>query len=313
MVQWFHVYEMHDGIVDLVLRTFGSVFPSMEIWDSGAGDVILVGSNQPWDSSVEHLRVAYGREQVRQDLAAIGVDSPEAFLARQFASQRTAFAIPGPGPIQSDNFPVLEYEAPLAFFIGGAASAIDRFDERTWQLALASPEKRSTLSRLSKQSVQAVFETSSINPELRQALSTRLRANTNSLMRADPFGVPCIFLPAQPATESTFAAIANEELKTLLRAQLGLQQDGPDWAEHLQAVRGALPAGLAGKNPEIQRASLHCAAAAIRSCLLHKDLVAAREMLTLAQRLGPEDSEFDYLERLYDRQAGRGNVGAADR
>src|SRR6185369_5220824 len=81
MVQWFHVYEMHDGIVDLVLRTFGSVFPSMEIWDSGAGDVILVGSNQPWDSSVEHLRVAYGREQVRQDLAAIGVDSPEAFLA----------------------------------------------------------------------------------------------------------------------------------------------------------------------------------------------------------------------------------------
>ena len=131
-----------------VRRTFGSVFPSMEIWDSGAGDVILVGSNQPWDSSVEHLRVAYGREQVRQDLAAIGIDSPEAFLARQFASQRTAFAIPGPGPIQSDNFPVLEYEAPLAFFIGATASGVIRFDERTWQLALAAPEKRAVLGQL---------------------------------------------------------------------------------------------------------------------------------------------------------------------
>jgi len=81
MVQWFHVYEMHDGIVDLVLRTFGSVFPSMEIWDSGGGDIILVGSDRPWDNSLEHLRIAFAREPVRKDLAAIGIDSPEAFLA----------------------------------------------------------------------------------------------------------------------------------------------------------------------------------------------------------------------------------------
>ena len=31
MAQWFHVYEMHDGIVSLVLRTFSSVFPFVEI------------------------------------------------------------------------------------------------------------------------------------------------------------------------------------------------------------------------------------------------------------------------------------------
>jgi len=39
MVQWFHMYEMHDGIVDLVLRTFQSVFPAMEIWIP-MGDII---------------------------------------------------------------------------------------------------------------------------------------------------------------------------------------------------------------------------------------------------------------------------------
>ena len=312
MVQWFHVYEMHDGIVDLVLRTFGSVFPSMEIWDSGAGDVILVGSNQPWDSSVEHLRVAYGREQVRQDLAAIGIDSPEAFLARQFASQRTAFAIPGPGPIQSDNFPVLEYEAPLAFFIGATASGVIRFDERTWQLALAAPEKRAVLGQLGDRSLQAVFEYSSINQELRQAISSRLPGAGVSTTRADPF-VPCIFRPGRAAEEIEFPQDASEELKMLLRAQLGLQKDGPDWAEQVRAARGVLPARLEGKSAEIHRATLRCAAAAIRACLLHRDLIAAKEMLTLAQRLGPEDSEFGYLERLYDREAGRGNVGAVDR
>jgi len=130
MVQWFHVYEMHDGIVDLVLRTFGSVFPSMEIWDSGKG-TSSGRLRSTWDNSLEHLRIAFAREPVRKDLAAIGIDSPEAFLARQFASQRTAFAIPGPGRWQSDIFPVLEYEAPLAFFIGATASGLSRFDERT--------------------------------------------------------------------------------------------------------------------------------------------------------------------------------------
>jgi hypothetical protein len=261
---------------------------------------------------VEHLRVAYGREQVRQDLAAIGIDSPEAFLARQFASQRTAFAIPGPGPIQSDNFPVLEYEAPLAFFIGATASGVIRFDERTWQLALAAPEKRAVLGQLGDRSLQAVFEYSSINQELRQAISSRLPGAGVSTTRADPF-VPCIFRPGRAAEEIEFPQDASEELKMLLRAQLGLQKDGPDWAEQVRAARGVLPARLEGKSAEIHRATLRCAAAAIRACLLHRDLIAAKEMLTLAQRLGPEDSEFGYLERLYDREAGRGNVGAVDR
>ena len=48
MAQWFHVYEMHDGIVELVLRTFHSVFPHVEIWDSCSGDIILLGSFEPW-------------------------------------------------------------------------------------------------------------------------------------------------------------------------------------------------------------------------------------------------------------------------
>ena len=300
MVQWFHVYEMHDGIVDLVLRTFNSVFPSMEIWDSGAGDVILVGSNQPWDSSLEHLRTAYEREMVRKDLAAIGIDSPEAFLARQFASQRTAFAIAGPGPIQSDNFPVLEYEAPLAFFIGATASGIVRFDERTWQLALASSEKRSVLSQLSDRSLQAVFEYSSINQELRQALSTRLPNATHSNSGADPL-VPCIFRPAHAVADIQFPATAGDELKVLLHAQLGLLRDGPDWTEHVETIRRTLMAGLADKSAEMRRAAFRSVAAAVRACLLHNDLVKAREMLTLGQQLGPENSEFGYLERLYER------------
>ena len=50
MAQWFHVYEMNDDIVEMVVRTFGSVFPVMEIWEPNAGDIIMLGSDRPWQS-----------------------------------------------------------------------------------------------------------------------------------------------------------------------------------------------------------------------------------------------------------------------
>jgi spermidine synthase len=131
MVQWFHMYEMHDGIVDLVLRTFGTVFPEVEIWDINGGDMILIGSDRRWTSSLSQWRKVYEMESVQKDLASIGLGTPEALMARQLASQRTGAAIARPGPIQSDAFPVLEYEAPVAFYVGGQASRISRFDERT--------------------------------------------------------------------------------------------------------------------------------------------------------------------------------------
>jgi hypothetical protein len=147
----------------------------MEIWDAGSGDIILLGSNRPWDWSLEGLRKACERELVRQDLAGIGLGTPEALFARQFASQRTAFAIAGPGPIQSDGFPVLEYEAPLAFYIGANASRLMRFDERTWQSGFASPEKRAALANLDNHTLARIFANCSINPELQRTITDRLQ------------------------------------------------------------------------------------------------------------------------------------------
>ena len=115
----------------------------MEIWDVGEGDVVLLGSDRPWDSTPEVYRRVFELETPRRDLAAIGLKSPAAILARQFASQRTAFAVPGPGPIQSDNHPILEYVAPRMFYIylGRGAEQFQDFDERTLQMELARREK----------------------------------------------------------------------------------------------------------------------------------------------------------------------------
>ena len=52
----------------LVLRTFGSVFPYVEIWDSGGDDIVMLGSLQPWPTGPEIYRQGFNLPGVKSDL-----------------------------------------------------------------------------------------------------------------------------------------------------------------------------------------------------------------------------------------------------
>ncbi len=189
VAQWFHVYEVNDDIVRLVLRTFNSVFSHVEIWDTGVGDIIILGSKQPWPTGAEVFRQGFAIDRVRTDMWMIDVQSPEALLARQLASQQTGFAIAGDGPMQSDMFPILEYSAPRAFFMGNGSQMLWRFDERTWQQLLAPLEKNATLAALPLASTQLIFsDFSTINGDLYRCI----------FGTAPNAGVPCVFQTPQP-------------------------------------------------------------------------------------------------------------------
>ncbi len=204
VAQWFHVYEVNDDIVRLVLRTFNSVFPYVEVWDTGIGDIVILGSKQPWSSGPDVFRQGFAIDRVRTDMWMIDIQSPEALLARQLASQRTGFAIAGDGPIQSDLFPILEYSAPEAFFIGNSSKELWRFDERTWQQLLAPADKDAMLASLPLEKSQLIFsDFSTINGDLFACL----------FGTAPNAGVPCIFQTPQPVPQpaSDGSAVANAE------------------------------------------------------------------------------------------------------
>jgi hypothetical protein len=190
VAQWFHLYDMNDDILRLVLRTFGSVFPFMEVWDTGTGDIVMLASKQPWTTGPEVFRRGFANERVRTDLEMIDIESPEALLTRQLASQRTGFAIAGSGPLQSDLDPILEYAAPRAFYIGAGSRLLNDFDERTRQQLLAPEAKRRTLGSLPMASAQLVFvDFLTVNGELGEAL-----------FGAEPHGgVPCAFQTPFPS------------------------------------------------------------------------------------------------------------------
>jgi spermidine synthase len=226
IAQWFHLYETDDATVDLVLRTFGSVFPNMEIWDTGGGDLVILGSMQPWSTGAMAFARGFAINRVRTDLAMIDIHSPEALLARQLASQRTAFAIAGAGPLQSDFFPILEYHAPEAFFIGGRSSFLDRYDERTFRQLLAPPDKNHALRGLTLAAAQQVFrDFSSINGQLYGCL---FGAPTSA-------EIPCGLPTPQPAPPpATTGSILNLCIAAIARGDLEQARQGVTYALQLE-------------------------------------------------------------------------------
>ncbi|MFO1476638.1 MAG: fused MFS/spermidine synthase [Verrucomicrobiota bacterium] len=235
VAQWFHVYEMHDGIVGLVLRTFSSVFPFVEVWDASGGDIILVGSMQPWTSGPDVYARGFALEGVRLDMNAIGIRSPDALWTRQLASQRTGFAIPGGGPVQSDWFPVLEYAAPEAFYIGLQSRMLEKFDERTWQQLLAPREKQSVLKQLPQPDAESVFNSfGSVNHAMLAALHEPA-GGTNSPVA---FGAATFRPPPPSALDRALAALndGNLPLAEQLAAEGVLSNPASAQAAYLQRI-----------------------------------------------------------------------------
>ena len=298
MAQWFHVYDMHDGVVSLVLRTFSSVFPNMEIWDSGSGDLILLGALKPWPSEPSVYQQLFARPQVQKDFERIGIKSPEALWARQLASQDTAFAIAGDGAVQSDLFPVLEYEAPRAFYIGARAKGISKFDERTWQMDLAPAGKRKTLAGLGDGVLQPVFsEYSTISDELRDHLQWRFQNGIGSSADFRP-SWPCLFRSTPQDSGVVQTNGLNEEAKKVLLAAADIQRGETSRIAGIDAMLSLLRAYGPGSDWSVS----HYGGIAVRASLAAGDVRRAGEVVSAALQLHPENADLTFLQRVIERR-----------
>jgi spermidine synthase len=307
MTQWFHLYEMHDGIAMLVLRTFASVFPYMEVWDPGSGDIIILGAKEPWATGPEVFQQAFAREWPRQDMERIGLRSPEMVFARQLASQRTAFAIPGDGALQSDELPILEYDAPKAFYRGLPSRLLFQYDERTWQEIVAPAPKRMVLSRLDNAALGVVFgEYSSVNPDLERYLKLRLNGLDSPANLKAAFEnrvIPTIFKQTNAvAAQVEFPPGANAAMQQLLTAEMLIQASPDRWQESVNTIENLLQAA-ATPSGATNLVSTNFSAAAFHACLRNGDIERAKKLLLLGLTSNPADDHLLYLARILEREA----------
>lgn len=305
MAQWFHIYEMHDGIIDLVLQTFSSVFPFVEIWDPGTGDIIMLGSKGPWNSTLENFEKVFARPEPRRDLERIGLKTPEWLWARQLASQRAGFAIADKGAIQSDEYPVLEYEAPKAFYLGQTSRMLFHFDERMAQSDLAPPAKASALGALNPENIKTVFsEFSSVNTDLMAFLLGQLQSarTVDGPPARAPATVSLFFPPKPPPPDRT--DVMNEPLRLLQETELALRQrEGiPELLDRMESLLQDPARRTAEVLTPAQFAEF--VATIIRVSLREKDFPRAARLLSVGLQRSPGSQELRYLARIFQREAG---------
>lgn len=303
MAQWFHQYEMSDNIVLMVLRTFGTVFPHVELWDSQAGDIVLLGSMKPWESSPAQYQKVYDRPGPRGDLSDVGMASAVSVWMRQIASQKTGFAIPGDGPVQTDEFPLLEYHAPRAFFMGSQANLLFTFDERTMQFQLSNREKLKVLRALPDRVLLDAFSYfGSSNPDLRLYYSVLVARAQGDIPRIDPMGLIGFRKPEEFPEKPHVRTNATPQYVELVQIEANILRDDTKWKEGCARIEQILGAMIEADNLRPADFSPpYYAATAVRYGIAFEDYAMALRVLRLGFVFNSQDPQLLYLSRVMDR------------
>jgi hypothetical protein len=284
----------------------------MEVWDAGEGDIIVLGSNRPWESDTKIFAEAFDLEKVRRGLGVIGLLSPEAILARRMASQRTAFAIAGPGPLQSDESPILEYAAPKTFYIyihRIGVTCVQRFDERTWQMDLASESDKKDLAKLDPPALKTIFDgdQGSADADLLNYLHGRYAKYTGKgPLRPVMIGnhvMPCslqgtnvgfgIFTPPSAAT--------NLITRQLAMAEYSLRRDVQKLPA-IESIESTLNSVTDYSPQGADWSPAYYADLAIKAALQDSEPDRARTILLRGLQLEPGSDQLHYLSRILLRQ-----------
>ena len=304
VAQWFHSYEMSNYIIALVLRTFASVFPHMEVWDTQEGDLVMLGSMKPWTSNAAQYQKIFERPGVRKDLEQIKIFTGVSLWARQIASQKTAGAITGDGPIQTDDVPILEYAAPKAFFQGAEATTLHLFDERTLQFPLADKAKLAIMRALPENTLLDTFSFtfSSSNPDIRQYISAVANKASGAYERLDPMG-HIIFRPAELYPENpSIPTNAVPVYETCLKLEAEMLRNPANWREPAAKIETILT-DLANKNMLSPAGFNPCYYAAFiaRFAIGDDDYRTAMRYLRLGMIFPQGQDQILFLTRVLDR------------
>jgi SAM-dependent methyltransferase len=106
MVQWVSPGTAFEH--SLIVRTFLQAFPHATLW---LGGDLLVGSNAPLSLSRSELEARLADPSARAGLAQVGLNHAQDVLAqfRGTDAQLHAYVDNAPGPVLTDDHPILEY------------------------------------------------------------------------------------------------------------------------------------------------------------------------------------------------------------
>ncbi len=133
VVVWMPLGGLDDGVFKMALRTFRSVFPHATLWylnNYPTHYALLVGSLGPLRIDVAQMLARMAEPDVRQDLAEIKLDSPAKILTSLLLDEQAYAEFVGDGPINSDRYPYLEFQAPRRAYRFALSRNLEALAER---------------------------------------------------------------------------------------------------------------------------------------------------------------------------------------
>ncbi|MDI6798323.1 MAG: hypothetical protein QMD09_15350, partial [Desulfatibacillaceae bacterium] len=113
--QWVQTYGMSSENFAMVVRGFVNTFPHTLLATTIPGDVLLLGSKEPFDFDLEAISQRMGEKAIRADLAdrRLKIRSVYDLVARIRVLPQSVQQLAGQGSLHTDDHPVLAYRAPL--------------------------------------------------------------------------------------------------------------------------------------------------------------------------------------------------------
>jgi spermidine synthase len=124
MCQWFQLYSVSEYDVSLVLATFYKVFPEGMVFQTGPGDVLLVGAQKPVQLEMSRLEELWQEKELTYWSQLIGLLEPKYLLGTYVATRQQVMELFNPaarvGELNTDDKPLLEFQAPRSLYLRSA-------------------------------------------------------------------------------------------------------------------------------------------------------------------------------------------------
>jgi spermidine synthase len=114
--QWIQLYGLDPSLLRSVFRTFHSVFPFVLVFQTAEGDLLLLGRLSPITvdpGAIEHL---LADPKIGTDLARVHMFDSVDLLTRFRLGWNEVGAFAELDPVNSDDHPLLEFEAPKSLY-----------------------------------------------------------------------------------------------------------------------------------------------------------------------------------------------------
>ena len=131
LAQWFNLYEMNDKILKLVLRSLRSEFSNLQIWQIGRNEILILCSNEHLKLNIEKSEKSFLVH--KKDFELLNINNFPTFLSLQVNNSTdhiSIYAFDDDNSINTEDFPILEYVSPLAYFMDDQVTSFLQFDNR---------------------------------------------------------------------------------------------------------------------------------------------------------------------------------------